>query len=137
MSVMGAQFGVHGSGSGGRFEQLGKRRKFHYLSIVIIVMRSCTTDGCLFIILSWRLRTNEQERGTSWLMAQKHEACQQQALIRYLLAHSLLALYSMFQIGTWKSGVSILHTGIRHPNSVMKNVIPIVMAGGTLTSYCS
>ena len=31
--------------------------------------------------------------------------------------------------GTWKSGVSIVHTGIRHPNSVMKNVIPIVMAG--------
>ena len=34
------------------------------------------------------------------------------------------------QIGTWKSGVSIVHTGIRHPSSVMKNVIPIVMAGG-------
>jgi V-type H+-transporting ATPase 16kDa proteolipid subunit len=33
------------------------------------------------------------------------------------------------QIGTWKSGVSIVHTGIRHPTSVMKNVIPIVMAG--------
>eukprot|EP00538_Stauroneis_constricta_P007106 CAMPEP_0119548074 /NCGR_PEP_ID=MMETSP1352-20130426/2081_2 /TAXON_ID=265584 /ORGANISM="Stauroneis constricta, Strain CCMP1120" /LENGTH=208 /DNA_ID=CAMNT_0007593241 /DNA_START=64 /DNA_END=690 /DNA_ORIENTATION=- len=32
-------------------------------------------------------------------------------------------------IGTWKSGVSIVHTGIRHPSSVMKNVIPIVMAG--------
>ncbi|GKY96194.1 hypothetical protein MPSEU_000579300 [Mayamaea pseudoterrestris] len=31
--------------------------------------------------------------------------------------------------GTWKSGISILHTGIRHPSSVMKNVIPIVMAG--------
>jgi V-type H+-transporting ATPase proteolipid subunit len=31
--------------------------------------------------------------------------------------------------GTWKSGVSVLHTGIRHPSSVMKNVIPIVMAG--------
>jgi len=31
--------------------------------------------------------------------------------------------------GTWKSGVSMLHTGIRHPKSVMKNVIPIVMAG--------
>lgn len=33
------------------------------------------------------------------------------------------------QIGTWKSGISIVHTGIRHPSSVMKNVIPIVMAG--------
>ena len=33
------------------------------------------------------------------------------------------------QWGTWKSGVSMLHTGIRHPKSVMKNVIPIVMAG--------
>ena len=33
------------------------------------------------------------------------------------------------QIGTWKSGMSIVHTGIRHPGSVMKNVIPIVMAG--------
>jgi V-type H+-transporting ATPase 16kDa proteolipid subunit len=32
-------------------------------------------------------------------------------------------------MGTWKSGISIVHTGIRHPNSIMKNVIPIVMAG--------
>mmetsp|Transcript_21843 Transcript_21843/g.28249 ORF Transcript_21843/g.28249 Transcript_21843/m.28249 type:complete len:210 (+) Transcript_21843:268-897(+) len=32
-------------------------------------------------------------------------------------------------IGTWKSGLSIVHTGIKHPASVMKNVIPIVMAG--------
>lgn len=32
-------------------------------------------------------------------------------------------------MGTWKAGVSIVHTGIRHPSSVMKNVIPIVMAG--------
>eukprot|EP00547_Thalassionema_nitzschioides_P007874 CAMPEP_0194210922 /NCGR_PEP_ID=MMETSP0156-20130528/9185_1 /TAXON_ID=33649 /ORGANISM="Thalassionema nitzschioides, Strain L26-B" /LENGTH=209 /DNA_ID=CAMNT_0038938337 /DNA_START=67 /DNA_END=696 /DNA_ORIENTATION=+ len=32
-------------------------------------------------------------------------------------------------MGTWKSGVSIVHTGIKHPSSVMKNVIPIVMAG--------
>ncbi|KAL9189065.1 hypothetical protein ACHAXT_011555 [Thalassiosira profunda] len=31
--------------------------------------------------------------------------------------------------GTWKSGVSLINTGIRHPSSVMKNVIPIVMAG--------
>lgn len=31
--------------------------------------------------------------------------------------------------GTWKSGVSLVHTGIRHPGSVMKNVIPVVMAG--------
>ena len=31
--------------------------------------------------------------------------------------------------GTWKSGVSLVHTGIRHPASVMKNVIPVVMAG--------
>lgn len=31
--------------------------------------------------------------------------------------------------GTWKAGVSLLHTGIRHPSSIMKNVIPIVMAG--------
>jgi len=31
--------------------------------------------------------------------------------------------------GTWKAGVSIIHTGIRHPGSVMKNVIPVVMAG--------
>jgi len=31
--------------------------------------------------------------------------------------------------GTWKAGVSLLNTGIRHPSSVMKNVIPIVMAG--------
>lgn len=33
------------------------------------------------------------------------------------------------QWGTWKAGVSLVHTGIRHPKSVMKNVIPIVMAG--------
>lgn len=33
------------------------------------------------------------------------------------------------QWGTWKSGVSLVNTGIRHPSSVMKNVIPIVMAG--------
>ena len=32
-------------------------------------------------------------------------------------------------MGTWKAGISIVHTGIRHPGSVMKNVIPIVMAG--------
>jgi len=32
-------------------------------------------------------------------------------------------------IGTWKAGQSIIYTGIRHPSSVMKNVIPIVMAG--------
>jgi len=31
--------------------------------------------------------------------------------------------------GTWKSGTSLIHTGIRHPGSVMKNVIPVVMAG--------
>jgi len=31
--------------------------------------------------------------------------------------------------GTWKSGVSVVHTGIRHPGSVMKNIIPVVMAG--------
>ena len=35
----------------------------------------------------------------------------------------------MKQWGTWKAGVSLLNTGIRHPGSVMKNVIPIVMAG--------
>lgn len=34
------------------------------------------------------------------------------------------------QMGTWKAGQSIIYTGIRHPTSVMKNVIPIVMAGG-------
>lgn len=32
-------------------------------------------------------------------------------------------------MGTWKAGISIVNTGIRHPSSVMKNVIPIVMAG--------
>ena len=34
------------------------------------------------------------------------------------------------QWGTWRAGVSVLHSGIRHPDSVMKNIIPIVMAGG-------
>ena len=33
-------------------------------------------------------------------------------------------------MGTWKAGTSVINTGIRHPSSVMKNVIPIVMAGG-------
>jgi V-type H+-transporting ATPase 16kDa proteolipid subunit len=37
--------------------------------------------------------------------------------------------FSCKQMGTWKSGISIVHTGIRHPGSIMKNVIPIVMAG--------
>lgn len=37
--------------------------------------------------------------------------------------------HSPTQMGTWKAGISIVHTGIRHPSSVMKNVIPIVMAG--------
>eukprot|EP00934_Nitzschia_sp_Nitz4_P004044 Nitzschia sp. Nitz4//NODE_444_length_18484_cov_71.934560//17389//18471//NITZ4_additional_000060-RA//-1//CDS//3329531905//4034//frame0 len=32
-------------------------------------------------------------------------------------------------MGTWKAGTSVINTGIRHPSSVMKNVIPIVMAG--------
>jgi len=31
--------------------------------------------------------------------------------------------------GTWQAGVSLVHTGIKHPSGVMKNVIPIVMAG--------
>jgi hypothetical protein len=39
--------------------------------------------------------------------------------------------FVQLQIGTWKSGQSIIYTGIRHPSSIMKNVIPIVMAGGT------
>jgi hypothetical protein len=34
------------------------------------------------------------------------------------------------QMGTWKAGTSVINTGIRHPTSIMKNVIPIVMAGG-------
>lgn len=31
--------------------------------------------------------------------------------------------------GTWRSGVSIVHTGIRHPSSIMKNIIPVIMSG--------
>jgi len=31
--------------------------------------------------------------------------------------------------GTWQSGVSLVHTGIKNPQGIMKNVIPIVMAG--------
>jgi hypothetical protein len=41
----------------------------------------------------------------------------------------------MIQWGTWKSGTSLVHTGIRHPKSVMKNVIPVVMAGGTCVCW--
>ena len=41
----------------------------------------------------------------------------------------LLLLLLLKQMGTWQAGVSIVHTGMRHPSSVMKNVIPIVMAG--------
>jgi V-type H+-transporting ATPase proteolipid subunit len=40
-------------------------------------------------------------------------------------------------MGTWKAGQSVIYTGIRHPSSVMKNVIPIVMAGGKLHIYIS
>jgi V-type H+-transporting ATPase proteolipid subunit len=43
------------------------------------------------------------------------------------LTHALFSL--LLQWGTWKSGVSLVHTGIRHPKSIMKNVIPVVMAG--------
>lgn len=32
-------------------------------------------------------------------------------------------------IGTYKSGVSLLHAGIRNPKQAMKNIIPIVMSG--------
>jgi ATP synthase proteolipid subunit len=46
----------------------------------------------------------------------------------YLCWHLHYSEYNV-QWGTWKSGVSLVHTGIRHPKSVMKNVIPIVMAG--------
>mmetsp|Transcript_32623 Transcript_32623/g.79129 ORF Transcript_32623/g.79129 Transcript_32623/m.79129 type:complete len:115 (+) Transcript_32623:92-436(+) len=38
-------------------------------------------------------------------------------------------------MGTWKAGQSVIYTGIRHPSSVMKNVIPIVMAGGKLWKW--
>ena len=44
--------------------------------------------------------------------------------------NSLIVYLHAPQWGTWKSGVSLINTGIRHPSSVMKNVIPIVMAGG-------
>jgi hypothetical protein len=45
--------------------------------------------------------------------------------------HSFLgSSLDFLQMGTWKAGQSIIYTGIRHPTSVMKNVIPIVMAGG-------
>lgn len=37
---------------------------------------------------------------------------------------------TLLKMGTWKAGQSIIYTGIRHPTSIMKNVIPIVMAGG-------
>lgn len=44
-------------------------------------------------------------------------------------------------MGTWKAGASVINTGIRHPSSVMKNVIPIVMAGGkgnsSLCHFCT
>ena len=39
--------------------------------------------------------------------------------------------------------MSLVHTGIRHPKSIMKNVIPVVMAGGECperkqrVSFCS
>lgn len=47
-----------------------------------------------------------------------------------------LVYYSSTQWGTWKSGVSLINTGIRHPSSVMKNVIPVVMAGGKSNIFC-
>ena len=55
--------------------------------------------------------------------------------IQVIIVHSQRELMKNFffsqptKWGTWKAGVSLLNTGIRHPGSVMKNVIPIVMAG--------
>ena len=45
-----------------------------------------------------------------------------------LFIHVMIYDYAA-QWGTWKAGVSLINTGIRHPSSVMKNVIPVVMAG--------
>jgi V-type H+-transporting ATPase proteolipid subunit len=55
-------------------------------------------------------KKSEREEALNWLI--------------HISSHTLST-----QLGTWKSGTSIVHTGIRHPSSVMKNVIPIVMAG--------
>ena len=52
------------------------------------------------------------------------------AIFTLFLMRLAITIFYETQWGTWKSGVSLLHTGIRHPSSVMKNVIPIVMAGG-------
>jgi hypothetical protein len=57
------------------------------------------------------------------------------AKFKSLLTHTFLYHIS-HQWGTWKSGVSLVNTGIRHPGSVMKNVIPIVMAGGKFSLCC-
>jgi len=44
-------------------------------------------------------------------------------------SHLVFFIVGSIQIGTWKAGQSIIYTGIKHPSSIMKNVIPIVMAG--------
>jgi V-type H+-transporting ATPase proteolipid subunit len=31
--------------------------------------------------------------------------------------------------GTWRAGVGVCHMGIDHPKGVIKNIVPIVMAG--------
>lgn len=52
------------------------------------------------------------------------------ALLGYMGVAAAVCFSNMGSaVGTYQSGVSIMHTGIRHPSSVMKNVIPIVMAG--------
>ena len=60
-----------------------------------------------------------------WLHSVAH-CCRDLLLLLLLLLFRLL----LPQMGTWKAGTSVINTGIRHPSSVMKNVIPIVMAGG-------
>lgn len=64
-------------------------------------------------------------------MAMKYGLCPSWALSVGYLGVASAAVLSNFGSawGTWKSGVSLIHTGIRHPSSVMKNVIPVVMAG--------
>eukprot|EP00429_Kryptoperidinium_foliaceum_P052614 CAMPEP_0176084424 /NCGR_PEP_ID=MMETSP0120_2-20121206/42247_1 /TAXON_ID=160619 /ORGANISM="Kryptoperidinium foliaceum, Strain CCMP 1326" /LENGTH=152 /DNA_ID=CAMNT_0017418227 /DNA_START=1 /DNA_END=457 /DNA_ORIENTATION=+ len=32
--------------------------------------------------------------------------------------------------GTWRAGMGVCHMGVDHPKGVIKNIVPIVMAGG-------
>mmetsp|Transcript_20110 Transcript_20110/g.42191 ORF Transcript_20110/g.42191 Transcript_20110/m.42191 type:complete len:211 (-) Transcript_20110:370-1002(-) len=71
------------------------------------------------------------DQGDNYYMMNEYGLCPSWALSLGYMGVAAGAVLSNWGSawGTWKAGVSLLNTGIRHPGSVMKNVIPIVMAG--------